>query len=173
MEKLKGNSEFDIKNLENKNEPKLLYRLDKRKPLCVAFDLFIYLLICCMPIIFAIPNFVLDISIFSIILNIVCVYISLLVLKILYSVIFFDYVEIYEDKIIYKDIIGLKSILTSRQIDRIVSNMYCGVTGLVIIFKSGKFSIVSTITISSLTAEQLNKIQSNINLIISKFSNKG
>ena len=90
MEKLKGNSEFDIKNLENKNEPKLLYRLDKRKPLCVAFDLFIYLLICCMPIIFAIPNFVLDISIFSIILNIVCVYISLLVLKILYSVIYYQ-----------------------------------------------------------------------------------
>ncbi|WP_298703322.1 hypothetical protein [uncultured Campylobacter sp.] len=50
MEKLKENSENNQNldkntNLENQNEPKLLYRLDKRNPFYVAFDLIVYLLI--------------------------------------------------------------------------------------------------------------------------------
>ena len=57
MEKLKENSENDQNldkntNLENQNKPKLLYRLDKRNPFYVAFDLIVYLLIAWIPIIF-------------------------------------------------------------------------------------------------------------------------
>ena len=37
-------------------------------------------------------------------------------LQILYSVLFFDYFEIYEDKIIYKDIFGFKCILNSKEL---------------------------------------------------------
>ncbi|MDA3077349.1 hypothetical protein OFO07_00205 [Campylobacter sp. JMF_06 NA1] len=162
-----------MENLENKNEPKLLYRLDKRNPLYVAFDLFIYLLICWIPIIFAIPNFVLGISIFSIILNIVCVYISLIILQILYSIIFFDYFEIYEDKMIYMDILGFKITLQAKQIDRFFSYGYCGVTEVVAVFKKRIFKILPTIILHSLTPKQESEIRNNlVYLSIKNFNTK-
>ena len=93
MEKLKENSENNQNldkntNLENQNEPKLLYRLDKRNPFYMVFDLIVYLLIAWIPIIFAIPNFVFDIGIFSLILNTFCAYISFIVLQILFDNLF-------------------------------------------------------------------------------------
>lgn len=173
MEKLKENSEINVENLENQNKPKLLYRLDKRKSLYVAFDLMIYLLLAWIPIIFSIPNFVLDISILSIILNIVCVYISLIILQILYSIIFFDYFEIYENKMIYKDILGFKITLQAKQIDRFFSYGYCGVTEVVAIFRKRIFKILPTIILHSLTTKQENEIRNNlVHLSIKNFNKK-
>ena len=177
MEKLKENSENNQNldkntNLENQNEPKLLYRLDKRNPFYMVFDLIVYLLIAWIPIIFAIPNFVFDIGIFSLILNTFCVYISFIVLQILYSIIFFDYFEIYEDKMVYKDIFGFKIILHAKQIDRFFSYGYCGVTELMAIFRNRRFKISPTILILSLTSEQENEIRKNLAYLNIKNFNK-
>ena len=177
MEKLKENSENNQNldkntNLENQNEPKLLYRLDKRNPFYMVFDLIVYLLIAWIPIIFAIPNFVFDIGIFSLILNMFCAYISFIVLQILYSIIFFDYFEIYEDKMVYKDIFGFKIILHAKQIDRFFLYGYCGVTELMAIFRKRRFKIFPTILILSLTSEQENEIRKNLAYLNIKDFNK-
>ena len=138
----------------------------------MVFDLIVYLLIAWIPIIFAIPNFVFDIGIFSLILNTFCAYISFIVLQILYSIIFFDYFEIYEDKMVYKDIFGFKIMLHAKQIDRFFSYRYCGVTELMAIFRKRRFKISPTILILSLTSKQENEIRKNLAYLNIKNFNK-
>ena len=102
-----------------------------------------------------------------------CVYISFIVLQILYSIIFFDYFEIYEDKMVYKNIFGFKIILHAKQIDRFFSYGYCGVAELMAIFRKRRFKISPTILILSLTSEQENEIRKNLaNLNIKNFNKK-
>uniref|UniRef100_UPI00261C9BBA hypothetical protein n=1 Tax=uncultured Campylobacter sp. TaxID=218934 RepID=UPI00261C9BBA len=114
MEKLKENSENNQNldentNLENQNEPKLLYRLDKRKPLCVAINLFLCLSVFWIPLLFIIAYKIHFISL-------IALWFEIFILQILYSVLFFDYVEIYENKIVYADIFGLKYILNNNEL---------------------------------------------------------
>ena len=90
MEKLKENSENNQNldentNLENQNEPKLLYRLNKRKPLCVTINLFLCLSVFWIPLLFIIAYKIHFISL-------IALYSEIFTLQILYSVLFFDYV---------------------------------------------------------------------------------
>ena len=84
----------------------------------------------------------------------------------------FDYFEIYEDKMVYKDIFGFKIILHAKQIDRFFSYGYCGVTELMAIFRKRRFKISPTILILSLTSEQENEIRKNLAYLNIKNFNK-
>jgi hypothetical protein len=157
LERLKENLEFDIANSENKNESKLLYRLDKREPLCVAIDLFLCLSVFWIPLLFIIAYKIHFISL-------IALWFEIFILQILYSVLFFDYVEIYENKIVYADIFGLKYILNNNEL-----HWYGAYSRLspetVFIDKKRKikvFMIFPFIIISSLTFEQHNELMSNI-----------
>ena len=77
---------------ENK-EPELLYRLDKRNPLMVMIDFISYsffLLVPALPTVIYYDGWMRILGILS----------SALLIWLLYSVIFFNYVEIYRDKIV-------------------------------------------------------------------------
>ena len=162
MEKLKENSENNQNldentNLENQNEPKLLYRLNKRKPLCVTINLFLCLSVFWIPLLFIIAYKIHFISL-------IALYSEIFTLQILYSVLFFDYVEIYGNKIVYADIFGLKYILNNNEL-----HWYGACSRLspetVFIAKKRKikvFMIFPFIIISSLTFKQCNELMGNI-----------
>ena len=162
MEKLKENSENNQNldentNLENQNEPKLLYRLDKRKPLCVAINLFLCLSVFWIPLLFIIAYKIHFISL-------IALWFEIFILQILYSVLFFDYVEIYENKIVYADIFGLKYILNNNELHWYGAHSRLS-PETVFIAKKRKikvFMIFPFIIISSLTFKQYNELMGNI-----------
>ena len=142
MEKLK-------ENLENQNGPKLLYRLDKRKPLYILFE-FVF---------FAIFLFVMILMSFVSLFSLVVVFI---ILHYMYYLLLFDYIEIYENKIIYKNLLGIKQIILAN--DLLKSFNSSVVTDTIMIFKSGKFynKFIPYIIVSSLSTKQSVELEKNI-----------
>ena len=101
---------------ENK-EPELLYRLDKRNPFMVMFDFIrfsFFLLVPALPTAIYYDGWMRILGILG----------STLLIWLLYSVIFFNYVEIYRDKIVIdrfifgNQIIKPKNIIHCRTLER-------------------------------------------------------
>ena len=101
---------------ENK-EPKLLYRLDRRNPLMVMIDFISYSFFLLVP---ALPTAIY----YDDWMRILGILGSALLIWLLYSVIFFNYVEIYRDKIVIdrfifgNQIIKPENIIHCRTLER-------------------------------------------------------
>ena len=141
-----------MENLENKNEPKLLYRLDKRKPLYILFE-FVF---------FAIFLFIMILMSFVSLLSLIVVF---MILHYMYYLLLFDYIEIYENKIIYKNLLGMKQIISANNFLKSFNSSM--VTDTIMIFKSGKFynKFIPYIIVPSLSTGQSADLVKNIFMI--------
>lgn len=143
---------------ENK-EPKLLYRLDRRNPLMVMIDFISYsffLLVPALPTAIYYDDWIRILGILG----------SALLIWLLYSVIFFNYVEIYRDKIVIdrfifgNQIIKPENIIHCRTLERAFLPAH------VEIAQRTRYRIFKMTIIASLTNKQADEIERQIDLIM-------
>ena len=143
---------------ENK-EPELLYRLDKRNPFMVMFDFIrfsFFLLVPALPTAIYYRGWMRILGILG----------SALLIWLLYSVIFFNYVEIYRDKIVIdrfifgNQIIKPKNIIHCRTLERAFLPAH------VEIAQRTRYRIFKMTIIASLTNKQADEIERQIDLIM-------
>ena len=143
---------------ENK-EPELLYRLGKRNPLMVMFDFirFSFFLL--------VPGLLTAIY-YRGWMRILGILGSALLIWLLYSVIFFNYVEIYRDKIVIDRFIFGNQVIKAENIIhyRIFERAF--LPAHVEIAQRTQHRIVKMTIISGLTHKQADEIERQINLII-------
>lgn len=147
-------------NLDKENkEPELLYRLDSRNLLMVMFDFIKYSFFLLVPGLLTAIYY----RGWMCILGILG---SALLIWLLYSVIFFNYVEIYRDKIVIdrfifgNQIIKPENIIHCRTLERAFLPAH------VEIAQRTQHRIVKMTIISGLTHKQADEIERQINLII-------
>ena len=143
---------------ENK-EPELLYRLGKRNPLMVLIDFISYSFFLLVP---ALPTAIY----YDGWMRILGILGSALLIWLLYSVIFFNYVEIYRDKIVIDRFIFGNQVIKAENIIhyRIFERAF--LPAHVEIAQRTQHRIVKMTIISGLTHKQADEIERQINLII-------
>lgn len=143
---------------ENK-EPELLYRLDRRNPLMVMFDFIrfsFFLLVPALPTAIYYDDWMRILGILG----------SALLIWLLYSVIFFNYVEIYRDKIVIdrfifgNQIIKPENIIHCRTLERAFLPAH------VEIAQRTRYRIFKMTIIASLTNKQADEIERQIDIIM-------
>ena len=143
---------------ENK-EPKLLYRLDRRNPLMVMIDFISYSFFLLVP---ALPTAIY----YDDWMRILGILGSALLIWLLYSVIFFNYVEIYRDKIVIdrfifgNQIIKPENIIHCRTLERAFLPVH------VEIAQRTRYRIFKMTIIASLTNKQADEIERQIDIIM-------
>ena len=143
---------------ENK-EPKLLYRLDRRNPLIVMIDFISYSFFLLVP---ALPTAIY----YDDWMRILGILGSALLIWLLYSVIFFNYVEIYRDKIVIdrfifgNQIIKPENIIHCRTLERAFLPAH------VEIAQRTRYRIFKMTIIASLTNKQADEIERQIDIIM-------
>ena len=143
---------------ENK-EPELLYRLDRRNPPMVMFDFIrfsFFLLVPALPTAIYYRGWMRILGILG----------SALLIWLLYSVIFFNYVEIYRDKIVIdrfifgNQIIKPENIIHCRTLERAFLPAH------VEIAQRTRYRIFKMTIIASLTNKQADEIERQIDIIM-------
>ena len=142
---------------ENK-EPELLYRLDSRNPLMVMFDFIKYSFFLLVPgLLTAIyyRGWMQALGILG----------SLFLGRLLYKLIFFNYIEIYSDRIVINRYIFGDTIIKSEDL------AYCRTyfpfaPNQVWIAKKRKYFFYRVYALESLTSKQADEIERQINFII-------
>ena len=143
---------------ENK-EPELLYRLDRRNPLMVMFDFIKYSFFLLVP-------GLLTAIYYRGWMRILGILGSALLIWLLYSVIFFNYIEIYRDKIVIDRFIFGNQIIKPENIIHCRTLERAFLTAHVEIAQKTQHRIAKMTITAGLTHKQAGEIERQINLII-------
>lgn len=144
---------------ENK-EPKPLYRLDKRNPLMVLIDFITYsffLLVPALPTAIYYRGWMQALGILG----------SLFLGRLLYKLVFFNYIEIYRDRIVINRYIFGDTVIKSEDLAH--CRTYCPspfFPAQIWIAKKRKYLFYRPSSVESLTSKQADEIERQINLII-------
>lgn len=143
---------------ENK-EPELLYRLDRRNPLMVMIDFISYsffLLVPTLPTAIYYDGWMRILGILG----------SALLIWLLYSVIFFNYVEIYRDKIVIDRFIFGNQVIKAENIIHCRTFELAFLPAHVEIAQKTQHRIVKMTIIAGLTHKQADEIEAQIGCIM-------
>ncbi len=148
------------KNLDKENkEPELLYRLDKRNPLMVMFDFIrfsFFLLVPALPTAIYYRGWMQALGILG----------SLFLGRLLYKLIFFNYIEIYRDRIVINRYVFGDTVIKSEDLAFCRSGYFPFAPYHVLIAKKRKYFLYRVYAVESLTSKQADEIERQINLII-------
>ena len=142
---------------ENK-EPQLLYRLDKRNPLMVLIDFISYsffLLVPALPTAIYYDGWMQALGILG----------SLFLGRLLYKLIFFNYIEIYRDRIVINRYIFGDTFIKSEDLAFCRSGYFPFAPSHVLIAKKRKYLFYRPSSVESLTSKQADEIERQIDLI--------
>ena len=144
---------------ENK-EPELLYRLDRRNPLMVMIDFISYsffLLVPALPTAIYYRGWMQALGILG----------SLFLGRLLYKLIFFNYIEIYRDRIVINRYIFGDTVIKSEDLAHCRTySMFPFFPAQVWIAKKRKYFLYRVYAVESLTSKQADEIERQINFII-------
>ena len=140
---------------ENK-EPKPLYRLDKRNPLMVMFDFIrfsFFLLVPALPTAIYYRGWMQMLGILG----------SLVLGRLLYKLIFFNYIEIYSDRIVINRYIFGDTVIKSEDLAHCRDySMFPFFPAQVWIAKKRKYFLYRVYAVESLTFDQADELRSQI-----------
>lgn len=140
---------------ENK-EPELLYRLDRRNPLMVMFDFIrfsFFLLVPALPTAIYYRGWMQILGILG----------SLFLGRLLYKLIFFNYIEIYRDRTIINRYIFGDTIIKSEDLAHCRTySMFPFFPAQVWIAKKRKYFLYRVYAVESLTSKQADELRSQI-----------
>ena len=143
---------------ENK-EPELLYRLDRRNPLMVMFDFIrfsFFLLVPALPTAIYYDGWMQMLGILG----------SLFLGRLLCKLIFFNYIEIYRDRIVINRYIFGDTVIKSEDLAFYRSGYFSFAPSYVLIAKKRKCLFYRVSSVESLTSKQADEIERQINFII-------
>ena len=143
---------------ENK-EPELLYRLGKRNPLMVLIDFIGYSFLLLVP-------GLLTAIYYRGWMQVLGILGSLFLGRLLYKLIFFNYIEIYSDRIVINRYIFGDTIIKSEDLAYCRTYYFPFAPNQVWIAKKRKYFFYRVYAIESLTSKQADEIERQINLII-------
>ena len=139
---------------ENK-EPELLYRLDKRNPLMVLIDFISYsffLLVPALPTAIYYRGWMQMLGILG----------SLFLGRLLYKLIFFNYIEIYRDRIVINRYIFGDTVIKSEDLAYCRTYYFPFAPNQVWIAKKRKYFLYRVYAAESLTQDQADELRSQI-----------
>jgi len=139
---------------ENK-EPELLYRLYKRNPLMVMFDFIrfsFFLLVPALPTAIYYRGWMQMLGILG----------SLFLGRLLYKLIFFNYIEIYRDRIVINRYIFGDTVIKSEGLAFCRSGYFPFAPSHVLIAKKRKYLFYRPSSVESLTSKQADELRSQI-----------
>lgn len=137
-------------------EPELLYRLDRRNPLMVMFDFIrfsFFLLVPALPTMIYYDGWMQALGILG----------SLFLGRLLYKLIFFNYIEIYRDRTIINRYIFGDTVIESADLAH--CRTYCSFLffpAQIWIAKKRKYFLYRVYTVESLTQDQADELRSQI-----------
>ena len=139
---------------ENK-EPELLYRLDRRNPLMVMIDFISYsffLLVPALPTAIYYDGWMQALGILG----------SLFLGRLLYKLIFFNYIEIYRDRIVINRYIFGDTVIKSEDLAYCRTYYFPFAPNQVWIAKKRKYFLYRVYAVESLTSKQADELRSQI-----------
>ena len=139
---------------ENK-EPELLYRLDRRNPLMVMMDFISYsffLLVPALPTAIYYDGWMQALGILG----------SLFLGRLLYKLIFFNYIEIYRDRIVINRYIFGDTVIKSEDLAYCRTYYFPFAPNQVWIAKKRKYFLYRVYAVESLTSKQADELRSQI-----------
>ena len=139
---------------ENK-EPELLYRLDRRNPLMVMFDFIrfsFFLLVPALPTAIYYDGWMQALGILG----------SLFLGRLLYKLIFFNYIEIYRDRIVINRYIFGDTVIKSEDLAYCRTYYFPFAPNQVWIAKKRKYFLYRVYAVESLTSKQADELRSQI-----------
>ena len=137
-------------------EPELLYRLDRRNPLMVMFDFIrfsFFLLVPALPTAIYYDGWMQALGILG----------SLFLGRLLYKLIFFNYIEIYRDRIVINRYIFGDTVIKSEDLAHCCTySMFPFFPAQVWIAKKRKYFLYRVYAVESLTLKQADELRSQI-----------
>ena len=144
---------------KDNKESELLYRLGKRNPFMVMFDFIgfsFFLLVPALPTAIYYDGWMQMLGILG----------SLFLGRLLYKLIFFNYIEIYRDRIVINRYIFGDTVIKSKDLAFCSSGYFAFAPSYVLIAKKRKYLFYRPSSVESLTSKQAGEIERQINLII-------